>query len=1192
MSNEWTFEADLAGLTLSQAENVGSEGSVFSSGGAGFLETDGLGGLLCINDAVGVNGMWTNGAVLDAGVASRTSGICYLRYDIEYSLTNALNDSGAIFGAYFTDSSNGKVAGLVLNYDTGGDAAPTNYTVTVAAEDEIAQSGTLTAIAAVDLDSNTLKVWYSLTGSDEFDVSTPSFSTNITLGAIDNLRFHATGDFRPLGSSDFARMDNLRTASTWADILIPTPDFSTGPMLEIVSVTVTNPSGMASTEIGETNTVAVVIRNLNAPATNVISFVSAVAHPEYFTIVSNSSPETLSYPEYLTNTFFLVANTNAQTGTHDFNVEVTADGGVYTNTTFPLTVGSSIIYLTNSVAEVSGGVVSGRYEPNEVVDITVFSTNNGANDVSNIVNSLSANLSYFSISNLTSSLYPFMAVGDATSTTYRVTIDPNTPAGTHWFSVTNQAGSRVWADTFSMDIFVDALPAITPAVVNLSAVEGQSDATTVTVTNSGNAPVSFTITDDAVWDVVYAVETGDNRFAGAATPITLNGDSPATKGVSSAIDLGFNFPLYGITYSKFYVTSDGVIGLGNTTNTPALGDSYGALPDGDDNPLIAPFWSMLSSPEGSIRYTASEERVVISYLGVDKLTYGGTNLSFQAILYADGRVEFRYKNINGDRLDRVTVGIQGDADHYENLSITPASGTSVLIMPVPVRWVSYAPASNVSVGPQQSVEVTFIADATDRSAGDSNSFTATFNWSTGTSDAVAVSATVTAAMPAYSAVSSLSFTGAAGQVTSAPFVITNTGTGPLTFTISDDSALTATMIVVTNAVYDWVDISAIGHPADLIKPGVNPFVTAADEGYSEMIPIGFAFPFFGTSYSEFCIGVNGALRLDTTGRIFDVRDIASDKLPAILPDQLIAPYGGDLFIDGNATLKYHSTAERLVVTWENMGQYGYEAGSNLTFQVILEPTGRITCQYKFLEGHSWPKTVVGGLRNVVRDVVGSGAGSGVLFAGSGDIRQAGDWTINTNYPTSSTSYTQYVDSVSERVIAVQPDEVQVITYSPNSGSVPVGGTAEITLTGNASGLALGGNTISADTQLNIVHNGTPGTNTLDVTFTVTNSQQTVFSAAPTDDSDGDGVADDDERIAGTDPQDAASAFTPEVTRTANGALLSWEAPLDGSQRTYKIYWTADLMSGWNLLATVTDGTAYLDAAHSKEPVVYYKVTAE
>ena len=1172
--NEWNFFSDPAGKTLSQATN--SAGSISFSGTESGLATDGAGSLLCTQDDSGsTDGKWDTGAIVDATLVSPvTTGVQYLRYDFSYDINSPANNSGCVAGFMFYDGSGNKVAGAALEYDVGA-GTTSEHTVTELTE-MTNTIGTVSVIAKIDLSAQTLSVWYDLTGDvSGFSEFSPSATKTISFSSFDALLFQATGDIQPAGSSDHIAVDLLRTADSWEDIIVGDP--AAPPALQI---RVTD-SKSGSMELGETNTVSVIIRNAGGMATNVTSALSHDGAPGAFTVTSNNTAQTLRPAGLVTNTYEVIANTN---GSYLFTAQSFVAGSSSVSTNLEIVVGSQISYLTNSIAEVSGGLVAGKYEPGEFIDITVISTNDGAKVVSNVVNSISADPAYFSISNLTPSTYSLMPVGAVTSTVYRVEILSTATNGTYWFSVTNQAGSKVWTNAFSVDVFVGALPSVSPASVNLTAVEGQSDTASIIVTNGGNASVSFTITDDAVWDVVYVSETGNNRFAGAATPITLNGSSPETRGISAAIDLGFDFSLYGTAYSKFYVTSDGVIGLSNTTNTPVLGDSYGALPDGDDNPLIAPFWSMLSSPQDSIRYTANEERVVISYIGVDKLTYGGEDLEFQAILYASGQIEFRYKNINGDRLDRVTVGIQGDADHYENLSITPASGTSVLIMPVPVRWVSYAPADNVSVGPQQSVEVTFTADATDRSAGDSNSFTATFNWSAGTSDAVAVSAEVAAAMPAYSAVSSLSFTGAAGQVTSAPFVITNTGSGPLNFTISDDSALTATMIVVTNAVYDWVDISGIGHPVDLIKPGVNPFVTAADEGYSEMIPVGFTFPFVGRSYSEFCIGVNGALRLDTTGRIFDVRDIASETLPAILPDQLIAPYGGDLFLDGNATLKYHSTAERLVVTWENMGQYGFEAGSNLTFQVILEPTGRITCQYKFLEGHSWPKTVVGGFRNVVGGTVGSGVG---------DIRQAGDWTINTNYPTSSSLYTQYVDSVSERILAVDPDEVQVITYTPGSGSIPVGGTSEITVTGNASGLALGGNTISADTQLTIVHNGTPGTNTLDVIFTVTNSQPTAFAAALMYDSDGDGVADDDERIAGTDPQDAASVFTPDITRNENGVLLSWEEPLDGLQRIYTIYWTVDLTSGWGYLATVTDGTAYqVDEAHSKEPVIYYKVTAE
>ncbi|MGE4490278.1 MAG: hypothetical protein AB7E95_12120, partial [Kiritimatiellales bacterium] len=41
--NEWTFNKDVAGLTLSQATNSGPQFAVFSTGGDGFLDSDGMG---------------------------------------------------------------------------------------------------------------------------------------------------------------------------------------------------------------------------------------------------------------------------------------------------------------------------------------------------------------------------------------------------------------------------------------------------------------------------------------------------------------------------------------------------------------------------------------------------------------------------------------------------------------------------------------------------------------------------------------------------------------------------------------------------------------------------------------------------------------------------------------------------------------------------------------------------------------------------------------------------------------------------------------------------------------------------------------------------------------------------------------------------------------------------------------------
>lgn len=128
--------------------------------------------------------------------------------------------------------------------------------------------------------------------------------------------------------------------------------------------------------------------------------------------------------------------------------------------------------------------------------------------------------------------------------------------------------------------------------------------------------------------------------------------------VQGPFDIGFPFPLFGDTFTKFWVSSNGWLALAPPersypTNLKLPNPNAPAA-------LIAPFWDDLNpSRGGTVAWYSDDTRLVVIWNEVPRFGSGGP-YTFQAVLYRDGTIVFQYLRMNPP-LDRATIGLQNAA---------------------------------------------------------------------------------------------------------------------------------------------------------------------------------------------------------------------------------------------------------------------------------------------------------------------------------------------------------------------------------------------------------------------------------------------------------------------------------------------------------------------------------------------------
>ncbi|MGQ9810917.1 MAG: S8 family serine peptidase, partial [bacterium] len=225
-------------------------------------------------------------------------------------------------------------------------------------------------------------------------------------------------------------------------------------------------------------------------------------------------------------------------------------------------------------------------------------------------------------------------------------------------------------------------------------------------------------------------------------------------------------------------------------------------------------------------------------------------------------------------------------------------------------------------------------------------------------------------------------------------------------------------------VFDWVDITSVGTQIPMTGDDVN----------TGPYPIGFDFEFYGNTFDSFRVCTNGFLSFTSTSTAYSNQPIPNTGAP----ENLIAPFWDDLNFGTDERCYYYNDGTRLIVQWHEVPHYS--VGGPYTFQAILYPNGNMVFQYLSMGEPTNSATV--GIQNDTKT-------DGLQIA------------FNANY---------IHDNLAIKISALP----QWVTVTPSSGRVWAGGSMDLSVNFNATGL-LGG---YYDANILLVSNDPDESNTI------------------------------------------------------------------------------------------------------------------
>jgi hypothetical protein len=217
-----------------------------------------------------------------------------------------------------------------------------------------------------------------------------------------------------------------------------------------------------------------------------------------------------------------------------------------------------------------------------------------------------------------------------------------------------------------------------------------------------------------VWidsDQPHGPPSGWIDISDVGTQVTLGDDTYA-----GPLGIGFDFPFYENDYSELYICSNGYLTFGE----PFVDYINDPIPSPDQpNNLVAIWWDDLNPTGREVFYynDVVNQRFIVSFINIPRYNYGGS-LTFQAILYSDGQIDFNYDSMvpgggysGGHMLGWGTVGVE-NIDGTDGLEVIfnrayMHGGLSIIINK---DWICASPySSNIALGENEVATITFSA---------------------------------------------------------------------------------------------------------------------------------------------------------------------------------------------------------------------------------------------------------------------------------------------------------------------------------------------------------------------------------------------------------------------------------------------------------------------------------------------------